>query len=59
MHDYKPYVVPESLNKRHPYIQEPFTGDIDPKQVFFYIFTLLDYACYKRTCYSKISCCLK
>jgi hypothetical protein len=34
MQSYKTYVVPESLNKRHPYIQEPFTADIDAKQVF-------------------------
>lgn len=35
MQSYKPYVIPESLNKRHPYIQEPFTSEIDPKQALF------------------------
>lgn len=33
MQSYKPYVVPESLDKRHPYIQEPFTSKVDPKEI--------------------------
>jgi hypothetical protein len=43
MQSYKVYVVPESLNKRHPYLQEPFTDEIDPKEVL--VSTLCAYFC--------------
>jgi len=33
MQSYEPHLVNESLEMRHPYIQDPFTSDIDPSQV--------------------------
>jgi hypothetical protein len=33
MQSYEQYIVPESLSKRHPYLQEDFTSEINPKQV--------------------------
>lgn len=33
MQSYEHHVVHESLEMRHPYIQDPFSSDIDPAQV--------------------------
>ena len=33
MQSYEHHIVHESLEMRHPYIQDPFTNEIDPAQV--------------------------
>ena len=33
MQSYEHHVVNESLEMRHPYIQDPFSSDVDPAQV--------------------------
>lgn len=33
MQSYEHHIVQESLSKRHPYLQEPFTSEIDPTQI--------------------------
>lgn len=33
MQSYEAHIVSEDLDKRHPYLQEPFTSEINPKQV--------------------------
>lgn len=30
MQSYEHHIVYESLQRRHPYLQEPFTSDIEP-----------------------------
>lgn len=38
MQSYEHHVVHESLQKRHPYLQEPFTSDIEPQQITVAVF---------------------
>lgn len=33
MQSYEHHIVYESLEMRHPYLQEPFSREIDPQQV--------------------------
>ena len=33
MQSYEHHIVHESLEMRHPYLQDPFSPDIDPTQV--------------------------
>lgn len=33
MKSYEHHIVPENMWARHPYIQEPFSDEIDPKQI--------------------------
>ena len=36
MQSYEHHIVHESLEMRHPYIQDPFTNEIDPAQVSYH-----------------------
>jgi hypothetical protein len=38
MQSYEHHIVFESLQRRHPYLQEPFTSDIEPQQITVAIF---------------------
>lgn len=38
MQSYEHHIVYESLMKRHPYLQGPFTSDIDPNQITVAVF---------------------
>jgi hypothetical protein len=38
MQSYEHHIVYESLFKRHPYLQGPFSSDIDPSQITVAIF---------------------
>ena len=38
MQSYEHHVVFESLQRRHPYLQEPFTSDIEPQQITVAVF---------------------
>ncbi len=38
MQSYEHHIVFESLQKRHPYLQGPFTSDIDPNQITLAVF---------------------
>ena len=33
MRSYEHHIVPENMRNRHPYIQDPFTDEIDPEQI--------------------------
>jgi len=41
MQSYEHHVVCESLQRRHPYLQEPFSSDIDPQQITTAVFDRL------------------
>lgn len=38
MQSYEHHIVHESLEIRHPYLQDPFTADIDPTQITIAVF---------------------
>lgn len=38
MQSYEHHIVFESLQRRHPYLQEPFTSDIEPQQITVAVF---------------------
>lgn len=38
MQSYEHHIVYESLQRRHPYLQEPFTSDIEPQQITVGVF---------------------
>ena len=38
MQSYEHHIVPESLEKRHPYLQEPFSSEIIPDQITVAVF---------------------
>ena len=38
MQSYEHHIVFESLQRRHPYLQEPFTSDLEPQQITVAIF---------------------
>ena len=38
MQSYEHHVVHESLEMRHPYIQDPFSSDVDPAQITSAVF---------------------
>jgi len=38
MQSYEHHIVHESLEMRHPYLQDPMTSDIDPSQITVAVF---------------------
>ena len=41
MQSYEHHIVYESLQRRHPYLQDPFTSDIEPQQITVAVFDRL------------------
>lgn len=38
MQSYEHHIVHESLEMRHPYLQDPFSSEVDPQQITVAVF---------------------